>query len=232
MGYRPEELVGSDALALVHPDDLPMMQQVSEAIRQSPGKSVSAEYRLRCKDGSWRWFEGVGTNLLDDPRVGAIVGNFRDITERRHAAEALQAEEQRFRMVWESASDAMVLSDAQGRVLAANPAYFQLYGYRPEDVIGQPFSIIFSKEQQAWTQAEYASVFASERRDAPIESTVVRADGSVRIVETPYDFLLQQGRRVAMISIIRDITGCCPRTWWIIRPAVPRPASGRFFVMR
>ena len=206
MGYRPEELVGSDSLALVHPDDLPMMQQVSEAIHGTPGKSVSAEYRLRCKDGSWRWFEGVGTNLLDDPQVGAVVGNFRDITERRRAEEALQAEEQRFHMVWESASDAMALSDAQGRVLAANPAYYQLYGFRPEDVVGQPFSIIFSKEQQAWAQAEYQAVFASEKRDAPIESTVVRADGSIRIVETSYDFLVQQGRRMAMISIIRDIT--------------------------
>jgi PAS domain S-box-containing protein len=144
--------------------------------------------------------------LLDDPQVGAIVGNFRDITERKQAEEALQAEEQRFRMVWESASDAMSLSDREGRVLAANPAYYQLYGFKPEDVLGQPFSIIFSKEQQAWAQALYQATFESEKRDASIESTVVRADGTIRIVETSYDFLVQHGRRIAMISIIRDIT--------------------------
>src|SRR5579859_4415584 len=82
MGYSPEALLGRPALGLVHPDDLALMQQVSAAIRQSPGTSLRAEYRLQCMDGSWRWFEGVGTNLLDDLQVGAIIGNFRDITER------------------------------------------------------------------------------------------------------------------------------------------------------
>src|SRR6266702_6422836 len=54
-------------------------------IGQSPGKSLSAEYRLCCKDGSWRWFEGSGTNLLHVPGIEAIVGNFRDVTERKVA---------------------------------------------------------------------------------------------------------------------------------------------------
>jgi PAS domain-containing protein len=46
MGYTPEELVGTDSLALVLRDDLAKMQQVSEALRQSPGTSLKAEYRI------------------------------------------------------------------------------------------------------------------------------------------------------------------------------------------
>jgi two-component system, OmpR family, phosphate regulon sensor histidine kinase PhoR len=206
MGYTPEKIVGKHALVLVHPDDLDRMQILFQGIFQSPGKSLRAKYRLRCQDGSWRWFEGVGTNLLDDPQAGAIVGNFRDITERKRTEEALQEEGQRFRMIWEAASDAMALSDAQGRVLAANAAFYQLYGYKPEEVLGNTFAIIFSKEQQAWAETQYKIVFEGERGNVPIESSIQRADGTQRIVETSYDFLVHDGKRIAMISIIRDIT--------------------------
>ncbi len=85
MGYTPEEIVGCHAFVLVHPDDLDTMQWVLGELGQSPGKSLRAEYRLRCKDGSWRWFEGSGTNLLNVPGIGAIVGNFRDITTQKLA---------------------------------------------------------------------------------------------------------------------------------------------------
>ena len=90
LGYTPEEFIGLSSLVLIHPDDLPALQKISYEIRRSPGKSLSSEYRLRCKDGSWRWFEGTGTNLLHNPDVEAIVGNFRDITARKLAEERLQ----------------------------------------------------------------------------------------------------------------------------------------------
>jgi PAS domain S-box-containing protein len=46
---------------------------------------VSAEYRLRHKDGSWRTVESAGINLLDDPVVAGILMQTRDITERKRA---------------------------------------------------------------------------------------------------------------------------------------------------
>jgi PAS domain S-box-containing protein len=90
LGYTPAEFVGLLFLTLVHPDDLPALQEISYELHQYAGKSLSTEYRLRCKDGAWRWFEGTGTNLLHDPDVNAFVGNFRDITVRKVAEERLQ----------------------------------------------------------------------------------------------------------------------------------------------
>jgi len=52
MGYSPEEIVGYHALALVHPDDLNALQRLLGELEQTPGKSLSAKSRLRCKDGS------------------------------------------------------------------------------------------------------------------------------------------------------------------------------------
>ena len=59
---------------------------------------------------------------------------------------SLQDSEERFRNVFLAANDAMVLSDADGVVLDANDAYFNLYGFSAEEVIGEKFYIIFPEE--------------------------------------------------------------------------------------
>jgi PAS domain S-box-containing protein len=87
MGYSQEDFVGSSALILVHPGDLDHMQQVLGAIMQGGDQPIRAEYRLRCADGTYRWFEATATNWLEDPEVEAIVGHFHDITERKQAEE-------------------------------------------------------------------------------------------------------------------------------------------------
>ena len=79
-GYTPEDIQGHQAFDFIHPDDLNAMQQVSAEIERTPGKSLRAPYRFRCKDGSWRWFEASATNLLHVPGVAAIIINFRDIS--------------------------------------------------------------------------------------------------------------------------------------------------------
>ena len=57
-----------------------------------PGVAIPVTYRFKHKDGSWRWIESVATNLLDDPAVRAVVANYRDITTRLEAQEALRLE--------------------------------------------------------------------------------------------------------------------------------------------
>jgi PAS domain S-box-containing protein len=81
-GYLPEELLGRLGTEHTHPDDLPVIGAAVEKLLAQPGKPISVVWRRRHKDGRWIWLEGVATNLLDDPSVGAIVTNYRDITDR------------------------------------------------------------------------------------------------------------------------------------------------------
>lgn len=85
LGYSPEELAGLSAYDILHPQDVEMFTENVAAILGRPGASADVQLRVRHKDGAWHWFEGTYTNMLDDPNVGAIVCNFRDITERRRA---------------------------------------------------------------------------------------------------------------------------------------------------
>lgn len=137
LGYAPEELVGRLAFDFVHPEDLPGILEAFAAVVQTPGKVLRVEYRFRRKDGSWQVLESTGANLLDDPALRGVVVNSRDLTERRRAEEALRDMEARARAVVESALDAIITIDHQGRVLEFNPAAEKIFGYTREEALGQ-----------------------------------------------------------------------------------------------
>ena len=111
-----------------------------------------------------------------------------------------------FHAVWQQAADAMVLSDAHGIVLAANPAYFRLYGAGQDAVVGHSFAIIFPPAQRAPAVDHYQHVFASATSVPVYEFVIRRADGTARIVESRSEFLSAHDQRVALLSTIRDIT--------------------------
>jgi PAS domain S-box-containing protein len=90
VGYRPEELVGRDAFALIHPEDAGPTREIFGRLVRTPGSVEAAEFRFRHRDGSWRILEAIGKNLLQLPAVRAIVVNERDVTERRNAEEQLR----------------------------------------------------------------------------------------------------------------------------------------------
>jgi len=73
----------------IHPDDREAVTESFLWLKAHPGESHVVEYRARHADGEWHSFEATGTNLLGDPDVRAIVGNFRDITERKRLTEQL-----------------------------------------------------------------------------------------------------------------------------------------------
>jgi len=89
-GYKPEELTGTSCFDLLHSDDRePAKKSFFEALVH-PGLARRLETRYRHKKGHWITLEIVGSNLLHDPIVKAVVLNIRDITERNKLQEQLR----------------------------------------------------------------------------------------------------------------------------------------------
>ncbi|MGI8553368.1 MAG: putative bifunctional diguanylate cyclase/phosphodiesterase [Dehalococcoidia bacterium] len=83
LGCQAEELIGEDALERIHPDDAAHGQgALRRAVNQPEGLPPPAVYRMRHRDGSWRYLETTIANLLDDPSVAGLVLTSRDIGER------------------------------------------------------------------------------------------------------------------------------------------------------
>lgn len=108
--------------------------------------------------------------------------------------------------LWEGATDAMALSDQAGIVWAANPAYYRLYGYTAEEVIGHSFTIIFPPEMREWALAQYQAVFHTYTPIPAYETTIQRKDGAERLVEARTMFITAGDVHTGMLSIVRDIT--------------------------
>ncbi len=90
LGARPDERLGQAALAIVHPEDREFGERLFADVMRTPGAQVSGEMRVRHADGSWRAIEAVLKNLLDDPAVGGVVVNYRDVTARKGLEEELR----------------------------------------------------------------------------------------------------------------------------------------------
>jgi two-component system cell cycle sensor histidine kinase/response regulator CckA len=89
LGWTPEEMGGRTLRDQVVPEDRALIASELARLVRTGDRDIGFEIRVMHRDGSIRWVESTGTNLLDDPDVRAIVGNYRDITARKAADEAL-----------------------------------------------------------------------------------------------------------------------------------------------
>jgi len=82
-GWKPEELIGASSIERIHPEDAPLAQKCIGSILSMPNATGLVECRYSCKDGSYKWIEFAGINLLHDPEINGILGNYHDISERK-----------------------------------------------------------------------------------------------------------------------------------------------------
>ena len=89
LGYGPEELAATSSLDQIHPDDRARVQEAS-AKASTTGRGEQLEYRIRHKDGSWRFLESTASAIRDNEgqTTGLVIVN-RDITQRKRAEERL-----------------------------------------------------------------------------------------------------------------------------------------------
>ena len=135
LGHEPEVLVGQNAFAFVHPEDREATLAEFASLVADPARRPTVEFRFRHADGSWRWLEALGTNLLADPAVAGIVVNSRDVTDRRLAEEALRAAESRQREVLDHLPALVYVQPADDpeRAVYVNPRTLPMFGYTPEE---------------------------------------------------------------------------------------------------
>ncbi|MEI7833362.1 MAG: PAS domain S-box protein [bacterium] len=135
LGYEPEELVGRNPYDLFHPDDIPVVQASHVAVLD--GKPYTVVFRLRGKDGVYRWLETNNTFIVDDDgKVTGLICVTRDIGGRKQADEKLRTSEERFRAIFENNSAAIAIIEYDTTILMVNDAYCKMGGYSRDEIIG------------------------------------------------------------------------------------------------
>jgi diguanylate cyclase (GGDEF)-like protein/PAS domain S-box-containing protein len=121
-GWQPAELLGRPGIELVHPGDLDRVTRALSIIAEPSDRHVTIDFRLRCSDGAYRWVEETIRNLANVAGIDGLVGNIRDITERRTSEETLRQRDRLTRALASKASDIALVVGVDGCVRYLNPS--------------------------------------------------------------------------------------------------------------
>lgn len=202
LGYTPAELVGRNALEIIHPDYHPfVIERVQHALAH-PGKAVDVHAYVQHKNGSWRFMEAVFTNLLDDPSVGGIVNNYRDATERHAAEEQLYYHAN----LLTSVSDAVISTDLALNIKSWNKAAERMYGWQEQEVLGKPLASIIPVTSEGTTLED---VMTSLATTGAWRGEVKKAhrDGRILYILSSVTFVKdKQDNPIGAVAVNRDIT--------------------------
>jgi len=135
-------ILGDDGILrfeFMHPDDLaPVMEALADAIQQ-PGSPQTATFRFKHSDGTWRILESIGQARLDQPNAYSVIVNSRDVTERVHQDEVLQASKQRLRTVVAGSPVILFALDPKGVFTLVEGKGLHSLGVRPGMLLGKSF---------------------------------------------------------------------------------------------
>ena len=197
-GYSKEELLAIPFIDLVHPDDRAYIWDLAE--RRLRGEPVPDRYGCRFirKDGTVRDVEAV-VSAIHYKGGYAALGAARDITERKQAEEAIRESEQKYRALFAAESDAIFVVDKEtGIIIDCNDAITPMYGYRKEEVVGQPNTSMSAEPDATRAATQEAKGLIPVRYHR-------RKDGSVFPVEITANVIPVKGHDV-IIAAVRDIT--------------------------
>jgi PAS domain S-box-containing protein len=170
-GYGPDELVGTDGLAHVHPDDRERVRRAFEAFVDAPeGGLEDLVYRFRGADGSWHWLDSWVSEARDTIVDGFVV-NSRDVTD-------LHDQRERFRTLVEEARDTIFVVDTDGNIDYATPGVEELLGFRPAELVGRNGFDRIHPDDVAAATAEFARAVTETAGRGDTTFRYRHADGS------------------------------------------------------
>lgn len=214
LGYTPEQIarLGPDFLPrLIHPEDA----KAQEAIRTrwetaSDQDILTTEYRMKDAEGRWRCFLNASAVFLraEDGRVRQIVGTIADITERRHAQEALSQERNLLRTLIDHLPDCIYVKDCTGAYVLTNAANLRLLGLAEgEEIMGMTPHDFFPAEVANLYVADDRAVLKTGQPLLDREEPFTTRTGETGwFLTSKFPLRDAHGQIIGMVGVSRDVT--------------------------
>lgn len=196
LGYRSDDMRPTIAFreGLIHPDDLPRVREQLQQHLLGRTPHHSCEYRVRARDGTWRWMLERG-KVVEWDEVGQptrVVGANTDISERKQAEAALQSSEERYRTLVDNLPIGVYRTTPgpRGRFLVANPALARILGYESFEQlqqidVAQVYATPAERQRFSDLVLQMGSVVNFELRLSRRDGTLLWAAVTARVVRGP-----------------------------------------------
>jgi formate hydrogenlyase transcriptional activator len=208
-GYRREEIIGQHFRKFYTPEDIEQGKPDCELrTAAEQGQAIDEGWRVR-RDGSRFWANVTITALRGkNGEVTGFAKITRDFTERHQLEQALQDSENRFHSLFEFSPDAIVVTDAQGKIAEVNAQVERFFGYERAELLGNGIEILVP-ERFRQAHPRYREDYASRPRRRPmgagLELYARRKNGT----EFPVDIMLspiETAHGEVVLSVIRDLS--------------------------
>ena len=199
-GYSKAELIGKDIGGDLQIQD-PTITSHTVINRMTSGEGLRFVDRKRRKDGTFYWDEVVLVPFRTETEAVHVSIN-RDISDRAKREVELRESEARYRSIFESTTDAVLVFDQDGVIVEANPNAYRMYGYELGELIGVPACQVIHPDYFHGFSNFRTAIDGTGRFRA--RSINLRKDG------TPFDVEVHGGRfsfrgSAHLLSIVRDI---------------------------
>jgi two-component system cell cycle sensor histidine kinase/response regulator CckA len=212
LGYREDELPDTQEtfIQLLHPED---KHNDWLADRQPQGDGTSRftqVFRLRHKDGNYRWIESSGVEFIDSSGANSrVLGFHRDITARKQLEERLHQSEERFHLLITSSPLGFFDSDLLTGKSYYSPLWKAMLGYRPEELSDTHqtwLELLHSEDRAAIIATHTQRSFGESRRPFSYALRLRHKDGHYHWVQASgIDFFSSDGRMLRTLGFHADI---------------------------
>ncbi|MDB5202695.1 MAG: domain S-box [Ferruginibacter sp.] len=205
IGYTEREAKDFDLLSLVDPDDLPLAKTMLEDVMEKPNRKTKPFIlRVKHKDRSWRHLESILSNKLDDPAIGGIIDNIRDVTDNVMAEKKIRESEEKYRLLFDSSPLPKWIYDAHSlRIMEANPAAAEHYGFARDEFLKLHLQDIRPKSEVPQLMKMVATIREKENHFAIANHK--KKNGEIMNVEVLGYPVTYQGKTARMV-IVNDVT--------------------------
>ncbi len=205
LGYSTEDLTRLKLMDIVDDSCRSKCQDIFTCLLNGQAMDRN-ETIFVAKDGRKIVVEGSCRTKFEDGQPVAMTGIFRDLSKLAQDAEALRESEEKYRTLFENATDIIQVVSPDGRVLMANRAWMKTFGYSQEDLdAGLSIFNLISPDCQGHCQATFQKVVSSPEVQY-IDTCFVAKDGSRIIIEGNACCRFQDGKPVVSQCIFRDVT--------------------------
>ena len=210
LGYEVGNFGASGASwsALIHPDDRERVLQANLHCIEGRCDTFAVEYRMKAKNGAWRWILGRGKCVARDAQGRALrlLGTHSDVTDRKQAEEALRKSETLLKGLTDAVPDPLFMKDREGRCLFANPATLKLLGKSLDQVLGKTDREVHDDPRLANTLTENERRVMETGVAQEIEEVIRTPDGEHILHTAKAPLRDEDGRVIGIVGCARDVT--------------------------
>jgi diguanylate cyclase (GGDEF)-like protein/PAS domain S-box-containing protein len=205
MGFTPEEYAAEEPIERLHVADRAWARETWRELLIEPGIQRSWQARAVNKDGSYRWYEIVAVNRLDDPDLGGMAVGFTDITDRTGLSSDYESES-RFEHLLRSSPDVIGSLSVDGTITWVSAVVHEMLGYTPDEMVGRSAFEFVHADDIDMAVERLASAFDDINHVDPVTVRLRHRDGSWLTIEVAGAPVLDPDGRIVDITInLRDV---------------------------